>query len=411
MAGLLALLAATDLMYHFPPLFAMLALLDRRTELAGQTLTSSLYRTLLVDPQVMAMVAHVWLAAIAVTGILVMRLAAATRQPSDQTAGPRPYVVLAARWAGRVAGPIARGRVAAAGHTGPQSRSLDGRRRRRIAAVRAGDRRHIWVAASFGRRALGDPAPGQIRRSLLLGLGIVLLMTAALDRTRGRQVDPAGTVTSPRGGIALGEVTMNRETIVIQDSTGGTQARIMPALGFNCYSFQAALGGEPASAGSDPEFAGGEKRPTRSGIPILFPFAGRIGGAKYRYAGRDYQLAPSDELGNAIHGFAVHHPWRVVEQTPDSLTGEFQASVDDPTILDHWPADFCLRADISRFARHAARPGHDPQSRHASAPLWAGVSRLLSPAAGSAGFRRRLPGARAGGRSLGAGRDAPLRPA
>ncbi len=140
----------------------------------------------------------------------------------------------------------------------------------------------------------------------------------------------------------------------------------MPALGLNCYSFRVTLGGEPVEAlWADPEFAGGEKRPTRSGIPILFPFAGRIGGAKYRHAGHDYQLTPSDELGNAIHGFVVHRPWRVVEQTADSLTGEFQASVDDPAIIEHWPADFCLRVTyrVSPGTLHARLVIRNPDSR------------------------------------------------
>ena len=82
LSAALAVLAATDLMYHFPPLFAMLNLLTNRIELSGQTLTSTLYRTLLVDPEVMAMVVHVWLAAVALTGVAVMRLAV---KPSPST--------------------------------------------------------------------------------------------------------------------------------------------------------------------------------------------------------------------------------------------------------------------------------------------------------------------------------------
>ena len=137
---------------------------------------------------------------------------------------------------------------------------------------------------------------------------------------------------------------MTPETILLEDASGNTRARVMPALGFNCYSFQVLLGETPVEVlWSDPDFAGGEKRPTRSGIPILFPFAGRIGGTTFRYAQREYHLEPSDEFGNAIHGFVVHRPWRVVERSSDSVTGEFQASRDDPAILVHWPADFRIR--------------------------------------------------------------------
>jgi aldose 1-epimerase len=137
---------------------------------------------------------------------------------------------------------------------------------------------------------------------------------------------------------------MTPETILIEDASGTTRARVMPALGFNCYSFQVTLRETPVEVlWADPEFAAGEKRPTRSGIPILFPFAGRIGGTTFRYAGCEYHLEPSDEFGNAIHGFVVHRPWRVVERSTSSVTGEFQPSQDDPAILEHWPTDFRIR--------------------------------------------------------------------
>ena len=65
---------------------------------------------------------------------------------------------------------------------------------------------------------------------------------------------------------------------------------------------------------SHPDFAGGNERPSGSGIPLLFPFPGRIGKAKYSFGGREYQLEPGDAFGNAIHGFVHKRPWRVVEQ-------------------------------------------------------------------------------------------------
>jgi aldose 1-epimerase len=94
---------------------------------------------------------------------------------------------------------------------------------------------------------------------------------------------------------------------------------------------------------ADAAFDSGEKRPSGSGIPLLFPFPGRIGGAKYTFAGREYSLEPGDAHGNTIHGFLLNRPWRVVEQTGSRLVGEFQASKDDTKILEHWPADFLIR--------------------------------------------------------------------
>ncbi|HWC89700.1 MAG TPA: aldose 1-epimerase, partial [Pirellulales bacterium] len=137
---------------------------------------------------------------------------------------------------------------------------------------------------------------------------------------------------------------MSAEVVTIADETGSTQARVMPGLGFNCFSFAADIVGKRVEAlWSDPEFAGGEKRPTRSGIPILFPFAGRLRGTTYRFAGREYTLERGDDFGNAIHGFVVRRPWRLVERSADAVTGEFHAAVDDPAILERWPSDFRIQ--------------------------------------------------------------------
>jgi aldose 1-epimerase len=37
-------------------------------------------------------------------------------------------------------------------------------------------------------------------------------------------------------------------------------------------------------------------------------------------------------------------PWRVVEQEPDRVVGEFHAARDDASLLELWPADFRIRA-------------------------------------------------------------------
>jgi aldose 1-epimerase len=137
---------------------------------------------------------------------------------------------------------------------------------------------------------------------------------------------------------------MEAQVIEIVDRDSGSSARILISLGFNCFSWRPMLqGGAREMLRSDPDFASGDKRPSGNGIPILFPFPGRISGATYEFNGRKYQLQPGDAFGNAIHGFVLNRPWRVVEQTVSRVVGEFQASVDDASILEHWPADFRIR--------------------------------------------------------------------
>lgn len=134
------------------------------------------------------------------------------------------------------------------------------------------------------------------------------------------------------------------QVISIVDAASGSEANILVSLGFNCYSWKPVLDDGPREMlWAHPDFASGNERPSGSGVPLLFPFPGRIGRAKYSYAGREYQLEPGDAFGNAIHGFVHKRPWRVIEQSPSRVVGEFQASVDDSSLLGLWPSDFRIR--------------------------------------------------------------------
>jgi aldose 1-epimerase len=140
--------------------------------------------------------------------------------------------------------------------------------------------------------------------------------------------------------------TTGQETTVwlLEDDRGAARAEVWPALGFNCYRWQA-KSFELLHAG--PElFTGG--KPTRHGIPILFPFPNRIRDGRFTWEGRTYQLPLNGPGGkHAIHGFACQRPWRIVGRGADAqaawLTGEFQGSVDAPDCRQLWPADYRLR--------------------------------------------------------------------
>ena len=136
---------------------------------------------------------------------------------------------------------------------------------------------------------------------------------------------------------------MISEPIVLTDAASGATAKILSGYGFNCYSFKPTLGGEPIETlWTAPDFITGQSKPSHSGIPILFPFPGRLRGSHLNYRGQAYPLGSDDGLGNAIHGFVLNRPWRVVEHLAQRVTGEFQASVDEPGLLRRWPADFRL---------------------------------------------------------------------
>jgi aldose 1-epimerase len=138
---------------------------------------------------------------------------------------------------------------------------------------------------------------------------------------------------------------MTPEICSIRDAASGASAEILVSQGFNCFRFTAMPGGRPVEAIYAPaDFAAGQGRPSRGGIPLLCPFPGRIRGTTFLWEGKSYALEAGDALGNAIHGFALSRPWRIVEQSDDRVTGRFHAWRDDPALQARWPADFVLTA-------------------------------------------------------------------
>lgn len=135
-------------------------------------------------------------------------------------------------------------------------------------------------------------------------------------------------------------------TIAISHTPSNTQATIAPELGFNLFQFSTNIDGqrvETIEGGLDVLKDGGF---SQRGTPILCPFPNRIRKGKFEWEGKSYELA-ADKVGynadNAIHGFCLDKPWRIVAQDQNSVEGEFQLSVDAPERLELWPADFTIR--------------------------------------------------------------------
>ncbi len=134
---------------------------------------------------------------------------------------------------------------------------------------------------------------------------------------------------------------MALESVTLHDPASGARAEILPGFGFNCYSFQPVVAGEPVETlWAADDFTTGKARASHSGIPLLFPFAGRLRGTSFSFQGQMYTVPAGDGRGNAIHGFVLDRPWRVIEQSTARIVGEFHASRDEAAILEHWPADF-----------------------------------------------------------------------
>jgi aldose 1-epimerase len=136
---------------------------------------------------------------------------------------------------------------------------------------------------------------------------------------------------------------MALEQVTLTDAATGSQAVVLVGFGFNCYRFTARVDGKPLEVlWSAPGFENGTERPSHSGIPLLFPYPGRLRGKQLQYGGKTYDLTGDDGRGNAIHGYVLNRPWKVIEQSATKVVGQFHAAERDAAILKQWPADFKL---------------------------------------------------------------------
>lgn len=118
---------------------------------------------------------------------------------------------------------------------------------------------------------------------------------------------------------------------------------VWPSHGFNCLKWQNHGQNLLYTA---PDWSD-SPIPTRSGIPILFPFPNRIRNGQFMHDGQGYQLPKNDAIHtNAIHGFSPRIPWRVFGYSADQhsawIHADFQLSVDATEVSGSWPGDGVL---------------------------------------------------------------------
>ncbi|HEX4150466.1 MAG TPA: aldose 1-epimerase, partial [Pirellulales bacterium] len=101
-----------------------------------------------------------------------------------------------------------------------------------------------------------------------------------------------------------------------------------------------------------PGFESGTLRPSHGGIPLLFPFAGRLRGRELTFRGTTYSIGDLDDhMGNAIHGYVLNRPWQLIEASPRRAVGQFHAATLAPGLLKKWPADFRLTVSYELSGR------------------------------------------------------------
>jgi aldose 1-epimerase len=160
------------------------------------------------------------------------------------------------------------------------------------------------------------------------------------------------------------------QVFVLEDHDAQTRVWVCPALGYNAYRFSATLDGtEVAVLDPPPTLADLRAHPAWFGVPILFPFPGRVRQGRFVFRGRTYQMA-TQASGHASHGLVLDRPWQVAVH--DAASGEEAALVgqfDSEGVAELgqcYPSAFRLEVTYSLAGRaltveaRAENTGRDP---------------------------------------------------
>jgi hypothetical protein len=96
--ALLGVLTATNLLYHFPPLLSAIAVSSTRPELLEMLQTQSTAKWM-QHPEIASRTVHVWLASFAVTGVVLLAMAAKSLKDEALAPAARKLMAAAARLA------------------------------------------------------------------------------------------------------------------------------------------------------------------------------------------------------------------------------------------------------------------------------------------------------------------------
>ncbi len=122
----------------------------------------------------------------------------------------------------------------------------------------------------------------------------------------------------------------------------GERATFFPEFGFHCLSYK--VGSLDVIAGPA-DGAALRIHPFRSGIPILFPFPGRVADGRFSYRSRDHHLTINEpERGNAIHGLVYDCAFTVTRRGPFYVRSEFDSS-QNSDLSAKWPWPFMFGID------------------------------------------------------------------
>jgi hypothetical protein len=184
---LLAILASTNVLYHFPPFFTMLSLMSMRPELQAASLDRSLYVELFTDAETLARVTHHWLSSVTTSAVALMLLASrhsAVPPPGKHDVSSTTFAACIALFATILQLPVGMWLLFVS-PTSAQSQLLGGDATSTVLFVTA-ILSMVLLMQHLAAVALGDTSKSATLKSALFLLIVLLLMSGVLHRARIR---------------------------------------------------------------------------------------------------------------------------------------------------------------------------------------------------------------------------------
>jgi aldose 1-epimerase len=134
------------------------------------------------------------------------------------------------------------------------------------------------------------------------------------------------------------------EPVMILRDGSQAQAMVAPNLGSNCVFWAITHHNQELQVLETPASPNVlRERASRGGVPVLWPFPGRVRDAQYQYQGKTYHLPPTDKSGvHHIHGLVLGAKWEI---------GEYGSSAEGAYLTTHISSD-----QISAAIREAGYP-------------------------------------------------------
>jgi hypothetical protein len=194
----LAVLLATNLLYHFPVLFAIISKLNLQPAVGGGVIDSADFRRRLLDSYVASRSVHFVLASLAVSGVALIAYAV-RRSAGEKEATAWARLAQTGGWIGLLPSlaQIPIGLWVVTGLPSEAKRRLMGQDPLGSVLLLVSVLAALWLMHLLAAVALGNASPRKCRLAVGATVLVVLLMTALAHYARPPETDSAGMPTAP----------------------------------------------------------------------------------------------------------------------------------------------------------------------------------------------------------------------